>query len=104
LPQRVGERLGLGLAGELDRLDHRVDGVPAAETLGEAADVVLWRLPFGDELLPEVRVLPRIREPGREEAEMVGAIRGFTGLGNQLIRRNRTARCKDARLNPLAPR
>src|SRR4051812_16269776 len=57
LPQRLGDRLRLGLAGDLDRLDHRIDRVPAAEALGEAADVVLARVPFADELLRDVRVL-----------------------------------------------
>src|SRR3954470_12271077 len=41
LPERVGDRLRLGLAGELDRFDDGVDRIPAAEAFGEAAGVVL---------------------------------------------------------------
>src|SRR4051812_39658319 len=45
LPQRLRDRLGLGLAGDADRFDDGVDAVPAAEALGEAAGVVLAGVP-----------------------------------------------------------
>src|SRR3954468_3136972 len=101
VPQRVLDRLGLGLAGVPDRLDDGLHAVPAAEALGQAADLVFARGPLADELLGDVGVLHRVGEPRREEHQVVGAVRRLAGLGDELVRRDRAAGGDDARLHLL---
>src|SRR5690348_3574032 len=85
VPERLRDRLRLGLARLLDRRDDGVHAVPAAEALGEAARIVAALIPFGDEALGDVAVLHRLGEPGREEHEVVGAVRRLARLLDELV-------------------
>src|SRR5688572_30159623 len=101
VPERLRDRLGFGLARRLDRLDDGVHAVPAAEALGEAADVVAALLPLGDEVLVDVGILTPVAERRREEHHVEAAVRAVARLLDELIRRVRAAGGDDALLLPL---
>src|SRR4051794_1239934 len=75
LPEGGADRLGLGLAGLLDRGRDGADAVIAAIALGDARELEAALLPFLDELARHVRVRGRFRRPGREGRKVHGAVR-----------------------------
>ena len=101
LPQRVDQSRGFGLPGRLDRLDDSVDAVVASESLGQTADVVALGLPGVHVPLRNVGIFGRLREPGREEHGMQGAVGCRARLRDELIGRVRAAGGDDAGRQPL---
>src|SRR5438477_7923372 len=100
-PERLGDGLGIGLAGGLDALDDDVDAVPAAEAFREPADRVFLLVPCSHEFVGDVRVLHGVREPRREEDQMQRAVRRLARLLDQLFGRVRAASGDDARAELL---
>src|SRR5215510_16478652 len=96
VPQRLADRLRLRFARRLDGLGDHIDAIPTAKAFGQATNVVLFLIPDGDELLGDLGVLDRLGKPGRKEHEMVGAVGGIAGLGDQLVGRIRAAGGDDA--------
>ena len=90
-PERRADGFGIDLAGRLDAGRDGYDAVMTAEALGQPGEVVAALVPLVDELDRDVRVGRRLRESGREEQQVVAAFRRGAGLGDQLIRRGRTA-------------
>src|SRR5207249_89930 len=91
LPERVTNRGGLVLAGDLDRLGDRGDPVVAAEPLGEPLERVAAFGPLVDEGPGELSVGHRFREPGHEEHDVVAALGRHARLPDALGRRRAAA-------------
>src|SRR5262249_36012587 len=79
IPQRLLDRRRLGLACGFDGGGDGQYPIIAAETLGQAADIVAARLPLIYEFRREIAVLHRLGKPWREEDKMHRAIGGFAG-------------------------
>src|SRR4051794_37848248 len=98
LPEGGADRLGVGLAGLLDRRRDGADAVIAAIALGDPGELEAALLPFLDELARHVRVWRRFRRPGREGRKRQGAVRRRARLLDQLVRVLRAAGRDDALL------
>src|SRR5581483_5689542 len=91
LPERLLHRLGVGLAGHPNALDRGEDAVVTAEALGQALEGMTALGPLVHERLRELAVRHRLGEPGQEEQDVVGALRGRAGLLDQLAGRRAAA-------------
>ncbi len=90
VPKGLLNGLGIRFSGGLDSGDDSLDAVIATEALGQSGEIMAALLPFRDEFDRHVRIGRDLREPGREEQQVIAAVRGTASLSDELVWRGRS--------------
>src|SRR4029450_9502442 len=98
VPQRGANGLRLRLAGDLDRLGDGADAVIAAKARGQPSEWQSPVVPLRNKSCGRCGIRGRLRRPRGKENQMPSAVRGFTGVGDQLIGILRSAGAYDAQI------